>query len=405
MKIRINRTSIVKYASALYFLFIFLNDHTIYSDFFEQTGTIFLVAATFFLITSALVAGKLYSNGKMWLIFVGWAVCVLLPCIISGFRTLVIIRFCYWITLLLMLLVLETVSIDYRESLLITVKILCVWCFVCYFYTMLGLDFLPVTNVSDKLLYNWYKVELNGYLIYKNLVEFSMGAFSLIKLYSPLGEPGIASMYFNFAVIWLLFFTDLSDKRNTRWIAAFSAAVVLSLSLMGVLVLIATFVVYMIQKRKFGAIILLSIPAVVLCVVMILQKLGSESYSQRSNDYVVMFEAIAGSLPFGIGLGNIDLVHTASQNRELQGFYCGLLYPLMQFGIFGLYYYFMMVIAAKYFSDNHYGRYAFFIYFIMTLLTQPQADECFILSFIFAGVIHSCRYGKRRSSFRKPYEA
>lgn len=394
MKLQINRNVLLKYSSTLFFLFIFLNDHTFYSDFFDQTSTYFLIIATFFLAASVITSQKIYTNARMWLIFFFWAVCVLIPCLYAGMTSLVFVRFCYWIALLLMLLVLEKSSFDYRESLFCATKILCIWCFVCYFYTLFGFDFLPVTNVSDELLYNWFKVELNGYLIYKNLVNFSFGGFSIIKLYSPLGEPGIACMYFNFAIIWLLFFTDVKNSKNRIWLLLFSGAVILSLSMIGIIVFFSILIIYMLKRGKIGFVLLLSIPIIAFSSILIIQKLGTESFFQRSNDYVVMYNVIANNLPFGIGLGNIDSIQPSMLEigTELVGFYCGLLYPLAQYGLFGIFYYCMLFISCRNFSDNRFGKYAFFVYFFLTLLTQPQADECFILSFIFAGIIKYCRF-------------
>lgn len=392
MKIELKRNLTLKYTSALFFLFIFLNDHTIYSDFFGSTSTYFLIIASFFLAASIIIAGKIYSAGRMWIMFFLWAICVIIPCTVAGFTYLVFVRFCYWIALLLMLLILEKTGIDYRECLFTTIKVLCIWCFLCYFYTLFGFNFLPVTNISDELLYNWFNVELNGYLIYKNLVTFSLGNFSIIKLYSPLGEPGIASMYFNFAVIWILFFTDAKDKKNRRWLYIFSLAIILSFSMIGIIVLFAIYIVYEMGKCKITKIFLLSIPMILVSLILIMQKVGTESYFQRVNDYGVMFDVIIDKFPFGTGIGNMTAAKLGI-NTDLAGFYCGLLYPATQYGVFGLYYYYMMLVSGLKFSDNRFGRYAFFIYFILTLLTQPQADECFILSFIFAGVIKSSRAG------------
>ena len=394
MKLKLKQNTILKYSTALFFLFIFLNDHTVYSDFFESTGTYFLIIATFFLLVATIIVHRIYTNGRMWLIFFGWTISVIIPCIIAGITSLVFVRFCYWIALLLMLLVLEKTEIDYRDSLLCAVKILCIWCFVCYFYTLLGWDFLPVTNVSDKLLYDWFKVELNGYLIYKNLVTFSFGGLSVIKLYSPLGEPGIASMYFNFAVIWLLFFKDTSIRKNRIWLFLFSIAIILSLSMIGIIVYFSIIIIYAVKRGKIVFIFLLSIPIVVASAILILQKLGTESFFQRTNDYAVMYNVIINNFPFGIGLGNLDSIQPSAilgMNTELIGFFCGLLYPLAQYGILGIYYYRMVFIGFKNFSADRFAKYAFFIYFFLTLLTQPQADECFILSFVFAGIIKHCR--------------
>lgn len=393
MKLNIKQDIFLKYTSAFFFLFLFLNDHTFYSDFFGSTSKYFLTISTFFLILTLFIARKIYTNGKMWMYFLGWTVAVFVPCLVSGITSLVFVRFCYWTVLLLMLLVLEKADIDYRESLFFVTKIFCVWCFICYLYTLLEFDFLPVTNVSGKLLYNWFNVELNGYFIYKNLVKFSLGGLSIIKLYSPLGEPGIACMYFNFAIIWLLFFTDTNHKNNRKWIILFSSAIILSLSMIGIIVFFSILITYLYKKNKIKLALLLVIPIIILSLILIIQKLSTESFIQRTSDYVLMSSVIIDSFPFGIGLGNIDSIQPSMLgiDVELVGFYCGLLYPLAQYGVLGIYYYYMLFIAFKNFSNNTFGRYAFLIYFFLTLLTQPQAEECFILSFIFAGIIRHCR--------------
>lgn len=384
----INRKRI-EFFSILFFLFIFLNDHTIYSDFFGSVGSVFLIIATISLAIVCVLSRKMYSNNKMWLILLLWLFSVLIPCLMAGITKLVYVRICYWTASLIALLVLYKNNIDYKEVLLNVVKILCIWCLINYLYTILEFDFLPVTNVSDELLYNWYSVELNGFLIYKNLVSFTFGTLKIIKLYSPLGEPGIACMYFNFAVMYILFFQE-KNKRNKIWLFIFSLAIFLSVSLIGIIVYFAILMYYMFYRKQYALIFVFGIISVAIAMVLIIQKIGTLSYTNRTSDFGFMYNTIINNLPFGIGLGNIDSLEktlTIAYETEGVGFYCGLLYPLAQFGVFGLVYYFMMLKSIKFFSEIKYARNAFALYILLTLLTQPQADECFIVCFLFSGLI------------------
>lgn len=384
----LNRKKYLSSLSSLFFLFIFLNDHTIFSDFFDQTSTYFLLIATSLIILSLLISKKLHSNNIMWKFFICWLCTVILPCIVAGITNLFFVRICYWFATLIMLLILKYNSIDYMGVLFKTIKIFCVWTLICYIYTILDCNFLPISNVSNDLLYNWYNVELHGYVIYKNLVTFSLGNFSIIKLYSPLGEPGIACMYFNFAVLYLLFFNK--NEKEKRWFLIISLAIVLSFSLIGIAIFCAILAYYALYRKKYKYLFLFSFLAIIPISILVIQKLTTLSFTNRTSDYVFMFNTIKDNFPFGIGLGNIDNLDktlTIAYDTEAVGFYCGLLYPLAQYGIFGFFYYYVMHMTFSEYSKSKYIRIAFSIYFLLTLLTQPQADECFILIFLFSGVI------------------
>ena len=84
-----------------------------------------------------------------------------------------------------------------------------------------------------------------------------------------------------------------------------------------------------------------------------------------------------------------------------QDFIAGLLYPLAQYGIFGLVYYYALYKSIlhldNYKGENKISQVAFAVFILMTLLTEPQADEPIILCFIFDGIIRWIKNEKKRS--------
>lgn len=383
---------LINIVGAIFFICLFLNDQTIYSNYFEGAGDYFLLVAVACILFLIVKVRKITWSSRYILTLMLWFISVLFPCIIGGFTRFAFVKFCYWLTLIVFLLILSARKIDYRESLFLACKIFCIWSLMCYVYTVFNMDFLPVTNISDQKAYNWFDVKLYLYFISKPLSHFTLGTFSLLRLDKPFGEPGIAQMYFNFALVWLLFF-ETKGKRRKIWIVLFSIGVFLSLSLIGYVIYFSILMAYCLSKKNRFAILMVTIFFLCVLVLMIIQKVGTFSYEDRTADYVFMFETIFDNLPFGIGLGNTSkLEHwvVESTGTISTGFYCGLLYPFAQYGVLGLVYYYMFGIAIKNFSQNKWARIGFGCFIVLTLLTEPQADEPFIVCFLFAGLLKRC---------------
>ncbi|MGN0807263.1 MAG: hypothetical protein ACI4MN_02320 [Candidatus Coproplasma sp.] len=386
---KLNKKQLIMFFSTLAFLFLFLNDHTVYSVFFEKTTDYFLIIAVIFATIAIFLSGKLYASLNYWGILFIWGALILMSCLSYGLTSMVLVRFSYWIFVAIVISVLYVQNIDYKKCFYNICKVFCVWGLLCYFYEAFNLSFLPVTHVSDNLLYNWFEVELYGFIISKPFTHISIGSLSLLRLDRPFGEPGIAQMYFNFGLLYCLFIN--SDKKHRKlWIFLFSISTLLSFSLIGYVIFFFIIISYCVYKKRYSLLLFLSIIASILMIFMIVNKMDSVSYEDRTQDFVFMFETIFNNLPLGIGLGNTDTLQhyeIASTGQVSIGFYCGLLYPFAQFGIFGIIYYIALAWAIKYFSKNKYTCFAFAAFILFTLLTEPQADEPIIVVFLFDALI------------------
>ena len=216
---------------------------------------------------------------------------------------------------------------------------------------------------------------------------------SIYRLDRPFGEPGIAQIFMNYGIIYNLFFIN-KNERQRKWIILFVIGSILSFSLIGYLILLFIIFLKLFREKKYGMCLVCIVPAVIIGSIMVIQKMTTLSYNDRVNDYSFMFETIVENFPFGIGIGHTgELEHTILENDSTSiGFYCGVLYPLAQYGIFGLIYYWALfkgihnIINNQTRYEKKFSNIIFAIFIVLTLLTEPQADEPLILCFIFDGL-------------------
>ena len=319
---------------------------------------------------------------------------IFLCCCLTGLNNFVFVRLSYWSVILLVICILKASDVDYVEVLFLVTKIYCIWGLICYLYTLLNLSFLPTTNVSTSLLYKWYKIELFGFVISKPITHLTLGAVSLLRLDRPFGEPGIAQMYYNFGLICVLFYFQKIKKKwsNWVWMILFSIAIILSFSLTGYFIYLVIIMVYLLSRKMYKLFSLFVLLALAVAYTMVTQKVDTVSYSDRLQDYSFMFNTIFQNLPFGIGIGNTGMLEhyvVAQTGEKAIGFYCGLLYPLAQYGFLGFFYYYVLIRSGRHFSKNIYTNVALIIYLILTLLTEPQAEEPFIVCILLGGLLLS----------------
>lgn len=392
---RLTKNTILYKLAVLFFVFVFLNDTTVYNVYFDDISRLILITAVFFAFVFIFVSRRFRINNRFILFVLFWFICTLIPCVLAGLTRFYFVRICYWILTMIVVLGIHTEKLDLKRIIYDVCKVFCVWCLICYFYTSLDLHFLPVTNVSSQLAYNWYSVKLHGYLVSNNISHFFLPVVgSLYRLDRPFGEPGIAQIFMNYGIIYNLFFID-KGKRQKVWIVLFVLGTVLSFSLIGYLILLVIMFVKLYRDKNYGLMILCSVFAVFIGMIMIIEKLASYSYGDRISDFSFMFKTIIQSFPFGIGIGHTgELEHVVLENGSTSiGFYCGLLYPLAQYGVFGLVYYWALFKALKSIADQDvrrdrkFAHLAFAAFILLTLLTEPQADEPLILCFVFEGLL------------------
>jgi len=394
MSSNIKKSKIVFTLSVVFFLFLFLNDNTIYSLYFRNYSSMFLLLSIVVLFFLLFISHKiLLIKRYMTFIFV-WLLAVLLSCCLNGLNNFVFVRLSYWSVVLVAICVIKANGIDYIEVLYVITKVYCVWGLICYLYTVFNFSFIPVTDVSSSLLYKWYKIELYGYIISKPITHLSVGSISLLRLDRPFGEPGIAQMYYNFGLLCNLFYFNNMKQKKVKWFwfILFSLATILSFSLTGYFIYLVIIMIYLLYRKKRKLFLLFLLLSLVVAYTMVTQKVDTVSYSDRLQDYTFMFDAIIHNLPFGIGIGNtgnLDHYIVAETGEKAIGFYCGLLYPLAQYGFLGFFYYYVFIRTGKSFSNNIYANVVFWVYMSLTLLTEPQAEEPFIMCLLFGGLLLS----------------
>ncbi len=394
MSSTIKKSKIVFLLSVLFFFFLFLNDNTIYSMYFRNISSSFLVLSVVFLILLFFVSRKILFVKRFFIFVSIWLLSIFLCCCLTGLNNFVFVRLSYWSVILLVICILKASDVDYVEVLFLVTKIYCIWGLICYLYTLLNLSFLPTTNVSTSLLYKWYKIELFGFVISKPITHLTLGAVSLLRLDRPFGEPGIAQMYYNFGLICVLFYFQKIKKKwsNWVWMILFSIAIILSFSLTGYFIYLVIIMVYLLSRKMYKLFSLFVLLALAVAYTMVTQKVDTVSYSDRLQDYSFMFNTIFQNLPFGIGIGNTGMLEhyvVAQTGEKAIGFYCGLLYPLAQYGFLGFFYYYVLIRSGRHFSKNIYTNVALIIYLILTLLTEPQAEEPFIVCILLGGLLLS----------------
>ena len=394
MSSTIKKSKIVFLLSVLFFFFLFLNDNTIYSMYFRNISSSFLVLSVVFLILLFFVSRKILFVKRFFIFVSIWLLSIFLCCCLTGLNNFVFVRLSYWSVILLVICILKASDVDYVEVLFLVTKIYCIWGLICYLYTLLNWSFLPTTNVSTSLLYKWYKIELFGFVISKPITHLTLGAVSLLRLDRPFGEPGIAQMYYNFGLICVLFYFQKIKKKwsNWVWMILFSIAIILSFSLTGYFIYLVIIMVYLLSRKMYKLFSLFVLLALAVAYTMVTQKVDTVSYSDRLQDYSFMFNTIFQNLPFGIGIGNTGMLEhyvVAQTGEKAIGFYCGLLYPLAQYGFLGFFYYYVLIRSGRHFSKNIYTNVALIIYLILTLLTEPQAEEPFIVCILLGGLLLS----------------
>ena len=386
MSSTIKKSKIVFLLSVLFFFFLFLNDNTIYSMYFRNISSSFLVLSVVFLILLFFVSRKILFVKRFFIFVSIWLLSIFLCCCLTGLNNFVFVRLSYWSVILLVICILKASDVDYVEVLFLVTKIYCIWGLICYLYTLLNLSFLPTTNVSTSLLYKWYKIELFGFVISKPITHLTLGAVSLLRLDRPFGEPGIAQMYYNFGLICVLFYFQKIKKKWSNWVW------MILFSLTGYFIYLVIIMVYLLSRKMYKLFSLFVLLALAVAYTMVTQKVDTVSYSDRLQDYSFMFNTIFQNLPFGIGIGNTGMLEhyvVAQTGEKAIGFYCGLLYPLAQYGFLGFFYYYVLIRSGRHFSKNIYTNVALIIYLILTLLTEPQAEEPFIVCILLGGLLLS----------------
>ena len=199
------------------FILLFLNDHTVYSVFFDNYTSKFTIVSACLFVIAFLLVGKIYTNWKFWISFSLWIFCVTISCLLYGFNRMYFVRVVYWLVIVFSISSMYLAKIDFRNIFYNVARVFLIWALLNYVVNLLGLNIFPITATSTEQLYNWYNVDLYVFLFSKCYSHIYLGNISILRLDRPFGEPGIAQMYFNYAIVYLLFLSKQTKYKKVFW--------------------------------------------------------------------------------------------------------------------------------------------------------------------------------------------
>lgn len=377
--------------------FMMLNVSTIYSYYFRNLSNLFLIIGGLLTFICCLLSKNIKTSKRVIVILGIWFTIVIFCSVLGGLTSSC---FNYIAKLFIMYLIINILISEGIEPLLIlynVCKILTIWAFINYIVMdVVQVHFLPVaSNFTTSWGYT-YNLYLGVFMENTQQIDF-LG--SIIKrLHVPFSEPGVAQLFFNFTLFYILFMKKQIEKKDLCILGISVISIVMSNSLTGFLVLGVQVLVYCIKYKKVLLITLLSIIILIAGVYLITEKFSSDSYLDRSGDYVYMISNSINHLPFGIGIGNAEelgpRINDATGRYANSSNFCGLLSPLLYFGLFSIFYYIGLYFSVKYFSYdyNFYSKFSLFAIVMITLFTEPLSITSFFAFLELNGLIHKMRY-------------
>lgn len=362
---------------------------TYFSYYFDKISIIFSILGCALFIVILIISNSLSKNIMYYLTVGLFFILMFLSSLYFEISRELILKLIYLSVIFITISIVQSSKLNYLDILFTVCKIFAAWILINHIINFTIYDYLPTTSVSSELMYNYYQIETKCFIFFRNFSGFNIGNLNLYRACAPFGEPGIAQIYLNFGLIYALY--NYRCKNRFFWIALFSIAVMLGLSLIGVLITLIVFLIYVLYKRKYKIFIFLIALSLMCMIIMIYEKNDTFSYFSRIDDYEFMFYIIKDLFPFGTGVGNAPLLYNDIKNQIYHtigttGYYCGLLYPLMEMGIFGILYYVMLMMVLFGYSKNCFERISIFVLITITLLTEPQYNNTFILGIIFSSV-------------------
>ncbi len=374
--------------SELSLFFLLLNVSTIYSYFFPRISMILLIIAGGLSLLSLLFLMKYKINKICFLLILTWFFIYLIPTLVNGFTASF---FNYFIKVLVIFIDLWNLKVNKKDIVRCLFKI----CFIFTLWSLINsfIFLFPVKlPVFQSFFTSWGgKYDLYLGIFMKNTSRITLLNHELFRMHVPFSEPGNAQMFYNFGFACCLF-ENKKSKKNMIFGLLFLCAVIFSFSLTGYMIAICLTLIYLIKNQK----VLLYLPVLLVTIsiafILINDKLSSVSYSERYADTIYIFKSAYRNLPFGIGIGNSDkLDPLIFENGEIASasFYSGLISPLVIFGFFSFYYYFLLILSCKYFfGRNIWSNVAFSFYLLISLATEPQALANITSIFFISSIIN-----------------
>lgn len=369
---------------------LLLNTATIYANYFKSISYICLGLSGVISIVAIFIKGSISLKKYVIYYLIILMTVFFINGIVSGFSIEILNYFLKFVIAYLIVDICYYLEDSFFKILYIVSAILIVWALILYIITLLNinLSFLPVTDVYT----TWWgqKRPLYAFVIMQLHQDMEFVGIGLNKLSYPLLEAGIAEIYANYCIFYLLFLTD-KMKFKKLWVTFFIICSFLTLSLVGIATLFLIIALYFIKTKRFISVLFFVLVAVWVCSYFILEKIGTSSYNDRTNDYSFIFQTIKENFPLGIGLGNMENTHRdyfINNQQTKSSFFSGLFSPLVYIGAFSLIYY-IGLIKAFINSIREKGivcRLSLAVIVILSLLTQPIAFTSIINVIIINGL-------------------
>lgn len=385
------KSFLLKYASILAMCLLFLNSSSIYTNFYVIIARLSLIISFAIIFLMCLFSIKKLVVAFMLPLAFAFTIFILISSFLTTFDTSqfnVLIKF---FALFFLINILTINGLDILSIVYSVLKIFCIRSCINYFLDITGLvTYFPITN---EYITNWGgRYNLYCFVFFRNYMEsFSIGSIHILKMHAPFSEAGVAQLFYNFGLLFSLFF---KTKKRIFWTIIFSICSLLTFSLTGVAIILIIYFFYLIKEKKGFLVLPFIFLFLPLGIIMLVDKLGSNSYVERLADYKFIFNFSIENLPFGIGLqGDLNILYTEFNNLGLRvqgGFYSGLFTPLALFGYLSVfYYYFFLVGILNFFKGFSFELKTTFIFLIIvTLLTEPLTFSTIILFVIIFGFIN-----------------
>lgn len=380
--------------------FMMLNVSTIYSYYFTNLSDLFLVLGGVFTLVLFVLYGRLRLSKKCTFAIFVWMIIVFFTSLANEFSASAIN---YILKFTIMFILLDNIIKNNDDPFYILYNVtsfITFWAFLNYFLMdIIHFNVLPSLGSYTTPWGYVYNLFLGFFMENTQRIVFFGNVIK--RLHVPFSEPGVAQLFFNFTLFYLLFLNKKFGKKEKILTIISFFSVILSNSLTGFLILGVIILMYSIKKKKYILIILLSVLYILIGMIMVSEKLTSTSYTDRSGDYVKMISDSIDNLPFGIGIGNSDSLEprinpNTGEYWENSNF-CGLLSPLLYFGVFSIVYYFSVYCSIRHYSYkiNRIEIICLMSIILITLLTEPLSLTSIIAYFEINGVIHYLGFHKR----------
>lgn len=396
MSIKINRQNLIRLILFMATFFLLINASTIYSYYFVLISNICLVLSGILTILAFVLSKKIFFSTRTLALVIIWLLTIVFTALVSGINISVLNYIFKFLIAFLIVMLVKINNLNLFKILYNLVKIFAVWALINYIITIFKISFLPITNQYPTWWGGTYDLHL--FLFFKNISgKLTFGGITITRLHSPFSEPGVIQIFFNLGVFYILFM-EKHQKKDFGWLLFFISLILLSTSLMGYVILAFLIFIYLIQQKKTLALCITTIVCMIIVIPVIIQKLSSISYDDRTSDYAFIFSSAFKNLPFGVGLGNAEdagtRVDVVTGEIVQGGFFSGLFSPLVYLGFLSIVFYYVLFLSIRYVErkKNKFTLLAFASVVIITLLTEPLSfTTLFALLFSNGFVNKGCR--------------